>query len=88
MHTVFILALGGCYHRVNILQRSERFLSLDMLRALDSKVFMISSSRCSVSSLSTQILKKIYIKSKKKKKPQKTKNHPQTENSSVPKHSR
>lgn len=87
MHTVFILALGGCYHRVNILQRSERFLSLDMLRALDSKVFMISSSRCSVSSLSTQILKKIYIKSKKKN-PKKTKNHPQTENSSVPKHSR
>lgn len=53
-----------------------------MLRVLDSKVFMISSSGWSVSSLSTQILKNIYIKNKNKQKP------PQTENNSVPKHSR
>lgn len=49
------------------MQRSERFLSLNMLRVLDSKVFMILSSGCSVSSLFTQILKNICIINKNKR---------------------
>lgn len=58
-----------------------------MLRVLDSKVLMISSSGWSVSSLSTQILKKKYIYIYQKQ-TQTNKKPPQTENSSVPKHSR